>query len=385
MTDLAATLLTPPGEGGISVIALAGEGAAALALARLSSRKPPRAPEPGRLHYGRFMNAAGEALDEVIVACIASDYVEINCHGGAVPARRVLRSLEEAGAQREGVAPRTRRLGRIEREAFDALAQAVTDLSARVFAAQYGGALRARIGGITSLLASSPRFEEASRDLDALLATAPLGLALARAPRVAIRGPVNAGKSTLANALAGFSRSIVSDVAGTTRDALSVDVSLSGIPVVLYDTAGEGLVRGALDEAAQARARRAHEAAAAAVVVIDASAPLPEGYRPRILPGRTVVAANKSDLPASARTLDAARAWGAPVVATSALAGGGVDALSRAILAALGLATPACDCALRGVVFAEWQREALVEAARALSKGDAAGARAALEWLVARA
>jgi GTP-binding protein len=105
---------------------------------------------------------------------------------------------------------------------------------------------------------------------------APVGAspALEDAVRVAIVGRPNVGKSSLVNALLGSERVIVSELAGTTRDAIDTELEVDGRPVVLVDTAGlrrRGKVTGTVGYYAQLRAERAVERADVALVVCDAS------------------------------------------------------------------------------------------------------------------
>ncbi len=94
------------------------------------------------------------------------------------------------------------------------------------------------------------------------------------APRIAVIGRPNVGKSSLLNALLGDERVIVSDMAGTTRDAIDMRIDLDGREVVLVDTAGlrrRTKVAGTVDYYAQIRSERAAERADAAIVVCDAA------------------------------------------------------------------------------------------------------------------
>jgi GTPase len=94
------------------------------------------------------------------------------------------------------------------------------------------------------------------------------------APRIAVIGRPNVGKSSLVNALLGEERVIVSDMAGTTRDAIDTRVSLDGREIVLVDTAGlrrRTKVAGTVDYYAQLRSERAAERADVAIVVCDAT------------------------------------------------------------------------------------------------------------------
>ncbi len=94
------------------------------------------------------------------------------------------------------------------------------------------------------------------------------------AVRVAVIGRPNVGKSSLVNAFLGSERVIVSDLAGTTRDAIDTRLEVDGRPVVLVDTAGlrrRSKVAGTVDYYAQLRSERAVERADVAIVVCDAS------------------------------------------------------------------------------------------------------------------
>jgi len=367
---LVASLLTPPGEGGISVIALTGTGAAALARRRL--KRPAgrgAAPmAPGEIYYGMFTDAGGEPLDEVVVACVCEEYVEINCHGGALPARLVMKSLEGAGAAfRERRTPPGRR-SLVAEEAFEALFKASTDLAARVLAAQAGGLLEAALVDAAGHLKGGDA-ARARLILGELLGTCALGAALVDPPVITVAGPVNAGKSTLVNALVGYARTIVTDVPGTTRDAVRVPTALEGVGVVLVDTAGKGAVRTSLERKAARAAERALEEAAAVLYVYDCSVPLEDAPRPPA--GRPcVIAANKSDLAPCDATLEAIRATGLPFVETSGLSGAGTRELSSALLEVLGTGPPPADLARRPVVFTQRQRRRLREAAEAIDAGD---------------
>jgi len=367
---LVASLLTPPGEGGISVIALTGTGAADLARQRL--KRPAgrgAAPmAPGEIYYGMFTGAGGEPLDEVVVACVCEEYVEINCHGGALPARLVIKSLEGAGAAVEERRTPPGRRSLVAEEAFEALFKASTGLAARVLAAQAGGLLE----GALVEAARHVKGRDAARArliLRELLGTCALGAALVEPPVITVAGPVNAGKSTLVNALVGYARTIVTDVPGTTRDAVRVPAALEGVPVVLVDTAGAAAVRTSLERKAARAAAGALEEAAAVLYVYDSSVPLEDAPRPPA--GRpSVIAANKSDLAPCAATLEAIRATGLPFVETSGLSGAGMGELSSMLLETLGIGPPAADLPRRPVVFTERQHSRLSEAAEAIDAGD---------------
>ena len=111
------------------------------------------------------------------------------------------------------------------------------------------------------------RIDAIQTDLRRLLADAPRLETLGRPPRVGLVGRANAGKSTLLNALAGRARAVASPTAGTTRDALEIDIAFPGGRVTLVDLAGlEESPRDAMDAAAAEVARR--EAATADVLLL---------------------------------------------------------------------------------------------------------------------
>src|SRR6185369_5695831 len=118
---------------------------------------------------------------------------------------------------------------------------------------------------------------------------------------LAIVGRPNVGKSSLFNRLLEQDRAIVTDIAGTTRDLVSEVAAIHGIPVKLVDTAG---IRDSVERVESLGIERSFQAMADAdltIVVIDRSAPLDPPDRNLIAraksQGRSLVAANKSDLP----------------------------------------------------------------------------------------
>lgn len=170
---------------------------------------------------------AGEALDEAIVWLDADERVEVQLHGSPVLARRVLAHLQletSPGSDQS-----------LEERAAELLAAATNDAAARILLDQEMGALRReleRILVLNDVTAARVRLEElcsAGRRAGACIT--PL--------KVALVGPVNAGKSTLFNALVGERRAIVSSHAGSTRDVLTSPASLGEWPVEVFDTAGE--------------------------------------------------------------------------------------------------------------------------------------------------
>jgi tRNA modification GTPase len=217
----------------------------------------------------------GEVLDEAVVTWFAAprsytgeDVVEFATHGGAVAPAAVEAACLRAGARAALPGEFTRRavlhgrLDLVQAEAVGDLIDARTDAHRRQALTQLDGALSRRLAALRdqvidleALLAYAVDFPEeddgpiapervtAAIDalhgaLTALLATARTGAMVRDGALVVIAGPPNAGKSSLFNALLGQSRAIVTDIAGTTRDAIEALLDRTPWPLRLVDTAG---------------------------------------------------------------------------------------------------------------------------------------------------
>jgi len=404
--DTIAAVSTPPGAGGIGVVRLSGVGALEI-LARLFVPQRERTPPPShRLVRGRVVDASGEAIDEVLAVAMrgphsytGEDVVEIHCHGSPPVLRRVLARCCECGARTAEPGEFTKRAflnGRIDlvqAEAVAALIGARTESASRAALRQLGGRLSDELGELRERLIDVRArieimldFSEEEIDLTPatvaddigavaarigrLLASFEGGRLLREGVRLAIVGRPNVGKSSLLNALLGVERAIVTPAPGTTRDVVSDDLEIDGIPVVLADTAGLRASADPVEQLGIERARLEAARADAVLIVLDGSQPLGEDDRAALAevggtPSIRVV--NKSDLPS---------AWSpggedvpAPVVRVSALTGAGLAELRRAIVQLVG----AGDLDPRApIVTAVRQRDALARAREALDRALAA-------------
>jgi small GTP-binding protein len=277
-------LLTPHGHGGIAVVAAASaaERRALLACLRERGGGPGGGGQvetaPGAAPRRCALVLGGAVCDDVLVVDRASG-LEVHLHGSP----GLLDALAAAFGPWSVRPPAA-----VERLLREALSEAQLDLALEQAACDFDGCLRA--------LAALPAAARA-RELAAALRRSAIARALARPQRVAIVGAQNAGKSTLFNRLLFTERALTGPLPGLTRDPLRERTTLSGYPYELVDTAGAGAAPTPVDEAAQ---RLAREAAADAVclLAIDASKG-PRAADRALLAPRTLVVANKSDLPAA--------------------------------------------------------------------------------------
>jgi tRNA modification GTPase len=315
-----AALLTPPGRGALAVVGVTGPGAAEL-VDRLFV---PRAAAPlggrpdGAIAFGAWRSTG----EDVVVVRRAADRVEIHGHGGTAAPAAVLAGLLAAGAEpgrwQEWVDE-----GPCRREAVEALPAAVASKAAMILSRQASGLMDRAIERLDGLQARGGH--DTARGMAArLLAASRVGLRLTEPWRVLLAGEVNAGKSSLMNAILGHGRSIVSPVPGTTRDLVVATTVLGGWAVDLIDTAGtrrEGEPGSAAEREGIARAAAAARDADLVVRVLPADV-IPDPV-PRAGAAELVVV-SKADLPL--------RSIPTGAILTSAVTGMGVEALVGAIV-----------------------------------------------------
>jgi tRNA modification GTPase len=270
LDDAIVAVATPPGMGALAIVRLSGPGA--YAIARSHIRPWPsesRTPQLSTVHN------LGEVLDRSLVTLFPApssftgdDTVEISTHGGYLVPASVVAALISSGARQALPGEFTRRavlngkLDILQAEAIGDLIDARSQAMQHAALGQLDGGLSRRLlqlredlVGLESLIAYDIDFPEEDdgpvprekiegaiakmvRSLEALLATAPAGELIREGAVVVIAGPPNAGKSSLFNSLLGRSRAIVTEIPGTTRDALEAVVDSGKWPLRLVDTAG---------------------------------------------------------------------------------------------------------------------------------------------------
>ncbi len=191
------------------------------------------------IRYG-FTQFDGIAHGESIVVCRTADHcVEIHCHGGRLASEAILRGLVDCGALEQPVELRCSAADNnpIVSEAREDLLRAATLRTTAILLDQLRGSLTQELHSIRSLLIERD-ISQATKRLTQLSARSPLGSHLIEPWRVALAGPPNSGKSSLLNMLLGYTRAIVHEQAGTTRDLLAERSSFDGWPIELVDGAG---------------------------------------------------------------------------------------------------------------------------------------------------
>jgi tRNA modification GTPase len=339
--DTIVALATPFGRSAIALVRLSGAESRRILAALAPSLSPDV--EARRPTLVELQDAAGAAIDRALVTLFTApasftgeDVVELSVHGSPAVVGALIDAARRLGARpaRPGEfterAFRSGKIDLIRAEAVRDLVESRTPRAARASLARLEGALSERFlrvrddllaasAGLTAALDFSEdtgeavgpdvaaRLESAESELDRLAATYRAGRLLSAGCRVAILGRPNAGKSTLFNALAGSARAIVTDVPGTTRDALETEVDLGGIPVTVVDTAGLRRTEDLVESLGVARAMAEAQRADAILWVYDAGAGLDadqEAELARIEKPRVIVA-NKIDVAFGAIAPDA--------------------------------------------------------------------------------
>ena len=329
---------------------------------------------PWTMHRGALLDSRDEPLDDVLAVFMpgprtytGEDVAEIHCHGGPAIVHAALDSLLRLGARLAEPGEFTRRAylnGRMDLTQAEAVAELIA-APGREAARHSFGRLEGRLAAAVESLAGEvdelralarlgvdfPEEEVEALPRDAfqsrvgqimasirnLLKNTARANMMANGARVALAGAVNAGKSSLFNALCGHSRALVTDIPGTTRDYLDYQLSLDGLPVVLIDTAG--LHGAAADRVELLGIEQSHaimEDADLVCLVLDglaASGSLDAGVRDivaRCSSRKGLVVWNKCDLAPLPPVLpQGLPEW--PVCAVSALTGENVDHLADMI------------------------------------------------------
>ncbi len=351
-----AAIATPPGEGGVAIIRISGNNAVGIAEKVFSG--PVRSYKTHTAHFGKITD-----VDEVILlpmlaprSYTGEDTVEIHCHGGSLITKKVLQTVLDAGARPAKPGEFTFRafingkLDLTQAEAVQELIHAKNDLALHAAGNQLSGALSLKISSfqkelvdIAANLEAWVDFPEEDLEIESmedlifsltqikdkitkLITTFDEGKIVHDGLNLCLAGSPNVGKSSLMNALLGFDRAIVTNIAGTTRDLLEEEIRLAGLHFRLIDTAGIRKTEEVIEKEGIKRSKQAISDADLILLVMDATKPIDEELVCSIPKEKTILIWNKIDLPHSITSeLDFVQAY------VSAKTGEGLELLKELI------------------------------------------------------
>ncbi len=365
-----AAIATPLGEGGISVIRISGDDAITVADNCFCSTSGKKLGEIGGYQalYGCVVDKDGDALDDAVALVFLApksytgeNVVEISVHGGLVSTRQILRRVLECGAVMATGGEFTKRaflngkLDLTKAESVIGLITARNEAAAKLTQSALSGKISRDTDGILSKLLETSAslsvfadypdedipnlnqesfcamLNECRLKCERLIATYDMGRTIREGISCAIVGKPNVGKSTLMNLLCGSDRSIVTDIAGTTRDVVENVVTIGDITLNLSDTAGLHDTQDVVEKFGVDKAKEKLENAELLLAVFDASSPLDNddiNLLESIKDKKCIVILNKTDLDAK---IDKSRLCDFELVEISAKQGLGYDALSDKI------------------------------------------------------
>ncbi|MBD5461387.1 MAG: tRNA uridine-5-carboxymethylaminomethyl(34) synthesis GTPase MnmE [Lachnospiraceae bacterium] len=385
--DTIAAIATGMTDSGIGIIRISGEDAIEIADKVYLSKgghKKLRDAESHTIHYGYIVEGTSkeDIVDEVMVSVFkkpksytAENIVEINCHGGIYIMNRILEIVLEAGARLAQPGEFTKRAflnGRIDLTRAEAVMDMIrsgNELAAKNSLRQLRGEIFDKIKKLREEILYEIAFIESALDdpehisldeyphrlsarvenflerIKKLIDSAGHGRMIQEGINTVIVGKPNAGKSSLLNILAGEERAIVTEVAGTTRDALEEHISLCGISLNVIDTAGIRDTNDTVEKIGVEKARKYAAEADLIIYVVDSSVALDENDRDimEMIGGKKcMILLNKTDLESvttkemlqdilSANDVFSIGETTVRIVSTSTKDGTGIDAFESAV------------------------------------------------------
>lgn len=372
-TETIAAISTAMNNSGIGIIRISGEDAFAIIKKIFIPYRNKRIEEAEShtVHYGTIADG-GKMIDEVLVLIMKAphtytreDTVEIDCHGGMYVLQKTLELVLRNGARPAEPGEFTKRAfmnGRIDltqAEAVIDVINAENDFALKSAVTQLKGSVSERIRKEREILLEQIAYIEAALDdpehiemedygkillpvlenvlseIRTLIDHADDGRILKEGVRTVILGKPNVGKSSLLNALIGQERAIVTDIAGTTRDAIEESIRLDDVTLHVIDTAGIRDTEDRIEKIGVDKAREYAKDADLIIFIVDISRPLDENdaeILDLIRDRKAIVLFNKQDLSPEADLEELRKGLGEiPVIETSLTRNEGLETFSRTI------------------------------------------------------
>ena len=371
-TDTIAAISTGMTSSGIGIVRISGQDAVEIADKVYDSRNGKKLADmpTHTIHYG-YIRDGEEFLDEVLVMIMraprsftAEDTVEINCHGGVYAMNRILELVIRMGARPAEPGEFTKRAflnGRIDLSQAEAVIDVINarnEYALKSSVSQLKGSVLKAIREIREKILYHIAYIESALDdpehisldgyadqleshteqwkekIESLIASSENGKRMKEGIRTVIVGKPNAGKSSLLNVLLGEERAIVTDIAGTTRDVLEEQMSLSGISLNIIDTAGIRNTEDVVEKIGVKKAKTYAKDEDLIIYVVDSSTSLDENdeeIMELIRDRKAIVLLNKVDLdPVTTEETIRAR-LDKPVIPVSAKEEQGIDRLEQTV------------------------------------------------------
>lgn len=337
-TDTIAAIATAMTNSGIGIVRISGEEAFSVIdkiYRSKNGKKKLSQEESHTVHYGYICDGE-KIIDEVMIVIMRAprsytteDTIEIDCHGGTLIMKRILETVIKYGARPAEPGEFTKRAflnGRIDLSQAESVIDVINaknDFALESSISQLQGKVKEKIKEIRGKVIHEIAFIESalddpehfsidgygeklskiiegiSKEIEILLASSENGELLKEGINTVIIGKPNAGKSSLMNVLLGRERAIVTDIAGTTRDALEEQINLNGITLNIVDTAGIRDTEDIVEKIGVDKAKEYLKSANLIIYVVDSSTELDQNDEEIISmlsDKKAIILLNKSDL-----------------------------------------------------------------------------------------
>ena len=369
-TETIAAISTSMSNSGIGIVRISGDDALKIAarIFRPAANKDILQVPSHTIHYGTIHDG-DELVDEVLLLVMKAphtytreDVVEIDCHGGTYVVKKVLDLVLKSGARSAEPGEFTKRAflnGRIDLSQAEAVIDVINaenDYALSSAVTQLKGSVSRQIREMRAVLLEQIAYIEAALDdpehiemdgygqtllpiiedirenINELILTADDGRIMKEGIRTVILGKPNVGKSSLLNALLGQDRAIVTDIAGTTRDALEERLRIGDITLNIIDTAGIRKTEDVIERIGVDKAKDYAQSADLIIFVVDSSRELDNDdleIIEIIKDKKTIILLNKQDLESKVDLAELKELLNGPVIETSLLDNTGLDAFSK--------------------------------------------------------